>query len=79
MLGTDEEPVTAFETAVMTIYSVILAPIFEEILFRGFVLKNLSRFNVRFGIIMSAILFGLFHGNLLCKENREKGDRGDYG
>ncbi|MBE6838341.1 MAG: CPBP family intramembrane metalloprotease [Ruminococcus sp.] len=64
MLGTDEEPVTAFETAVMTIYSVILAPIFEEILFRGFVLKNLSRFNVRFGIIMSAILFGLFHGNL---------------
>ncbi len=64
MLGTGEEPVTALDTAAMGIYAVFLAPIFEEILFRGFVLKNLSRFNVRFGIIFSSILFGLFHGNL---------------
>lgn len=42
----------------------ILAPVTEELLFRGFVLKNLSRFNIRFGIVASALLFALTHGNI---------------
>lgn len=46
------------------IYSVIVAPITEELLMRGFVLKNLSRFGQRFGIVMSAFLFGIWHENI---------------
>lgn len=46
-------------------YVCMVAPITEELLFRAFALKNLSRFNVRFGIVASAMLFGLLHGNLV--------------
>ncbi len=46
------------------LYTCIIAPITEEFLFRGFVLKNLSKVSQRFGIISSAILFGLMHKNL---------------
>lgn len=42
----------------------IMAPLTEELLFRGFVLKNLSRVNIKFGIFASAFLFGLAHGNI---------------
>ncbi len=46
------------------IYSCIVAPITEELLFRGFVLKNMSVVSQRFGIIASAVLFGLWHENI---------------
>ncbi|MCC8069409.1 MAG: CPBP family intramembrane metalloprotease [Ruminococcus sp.] len=46
------------------IYSCIIAPITEEMLFRGVVLKGFSVVSQRFGIFMSALLFGLLHGNL---------------
>ncbi len=46
------------------IYGCIVAPVTEELLFRGFILKNLSRVSQRFGIVCSAILFGLWHENL---------------
>lgn len=46
------------------IYSVIVAPITEELMVRGFVLKNLSRVGQRFGIIMSAFFFGVWHENI---------------
>lgn len=48
----------------MCIYSCIVAPITEELLFRGFALKTLSRVSQRFGIVMSAVLFGLWHENI---------------
>ncbi len=47
-----------------TLYACIIAPVTEEILYRGFVLKNLSRVSQSFGIIVSAALFGLAHENL---------------
>jgi membrane protease YdiL (CAAX protease family) len=47
------------------LYASILAPIWEEILFRGYVLRTLRPFGKRFAILSSAFLFGLFHGNLL--------------
>ena len=47
------------------IYMVILGPIAEELLFRGMALKNFSAVSRRFGIIMSSLCFGLFHGNVL--------------
>lgn len=47
-----------------TLYACVIAPVTEEILYRGFVLKNLSRVSQNFGIIVSAVLFGLAHENL---------------
>lgn len=49
----------------MFLYASILAPITEEILFRGFVQKALRSFGRNFAITCSAFTFGLFHGNLM--------------
>lgn len=49
---------------ILFLLSCISAPIFEELLFRGVVLRAFSRVNVNFGIIMSAFLFAIFHGNI---------------
>lgn len=43
---------------------VVVAPLTEELLFRGLILRGfLSRYTVRKAILASAILFGLFHFN----------------
>lgn len=49
----------------MVLYSVLLAPLSEEILFRGYVLRTLRPYGKRLAIFGSALLFGLFHGNIL--------------
>ncbi len=46
------------------VYSVIVAPITEELVMRGFILKNTSRAGQRFGIFLSAFFFGIWHQNL---------------
>ena len=51
-------------TLVSAIYSIIVAPITEELLMRGFILKNLSRVSQRFGIVMTAFIFGIWHENV---------------
>lgn len=48
----------------MGVLACIIAPLFEELLFRGLLLKTLSKSSVRFGIVASAVLFGLYHGNI---------------
>lgn len=53
------------ETVSMFLYSAFFAPISEELLFRGYVLRSLRPYGKRFAILGSALLFGLFHGNLL--------------
>lgn len=55
----------ASDTFSMFLYASILAPIGEEILFRGYILRALRSYGKRFAIFGSALLFGLFHGNLL--------------
>ncbi|MBQ7991011.1 MAG: CPBP family intramembrane metalloprotease [Oscillospiraceae bacterium] len=45
--------------------TVVLAPIAEELMFRGVVLRRLSKVSQSFGIIVSALFFGLMHGNIL--------------
>lgn len=55
----------ASDTFSMFLYTAVLAPIAEEILFRGYVLRTLRPFGKRFAVFGSAFLFGLFHGNLL--------------
>jgi hypothetical protein len=44
--------------------SVILAPVAEEMFFRGVVMKQAARVSKRFGIVFSAVIFGLMHGNI---------------
>ena len=63
---------TALEAATITsntfsmfLYASIAAPIVEEILFRGFVQRSLLPFGQKFAIFGSALLFGVFHGNLI--------------
>ncbi len=53
------------DTFSMFFYASILAPISEEILFRGYVLRSLRPYGKRFAIFGSAFLFAIFHGNLL--------------
>ncbi len=49
----------------MFLYAGILAPVTEEILFRGVVQRALMPYGRRFAIFCSAFAFGIFHGNLL--------------
>ncbi|MFA9290581.1 MAG: lysostaphin resistance A-like protein, partial [Solirubrobacteraceae bacterium] len=51
--------------AAMVFATCVFAPIFEEILFRGIILKGLlnNRKKPIFAIIFTSLLFGLVHGN----------------
>ena len=49
----------------MFLYASIAAPITEELIFRGYIQGALSRFGKKFAILCSALLFGIFHGNLV--------------
>ncbi len=42
----------------------IIGPIFEEIIFRKFLIDRTIRYGARVSIILSAVIFGFFHGNL---------------
>lgn len=48
----------------MFIYSTIMAPLTEEIIFRGAGLRALEKYGKVFAILMTSIIFGLFHENL---------------
>lgn len=54
-----------FEPVVMIIMTVIMAPIFEEIIFRGIIQKGLMNKGVdpRRAIFYASIIFGLVHAN----------------
>lgn len=47
----------------MWLYVCLAAPIWEELLFRGLLLRSIEPFGKKFAIIVSAVLFGLYHGN----------------
>lgn len=49
----------------MFLYVAIGAPVSEEILFRGVVLRSLEPMGKKMAIVTSAMLFGLFHGNIM--------------
>ncbi len=48
----------------MVIWTCIIAPITEEYIFRGILMRTLSKYGATFGIVTSALMFGLMHGNL---------------
>lgn len=47
----------------MILYSVIIAPICEEVLYRGVLLRSLEKYGKWFAIVISALVFGLMHAN----------------
>ncbi|HEX9027213.1 MAG TPA: CPBP family intramembrane glutamic endopeptidase [Clostridium sp.] len=47
----------------MFIYTCMIAPIFEEFIYRGAILRGLEKYGRWFAILVSAILFGMMHGN----------------
>ena len=47
----------------MILVIVIIGPIVEEIIFRKLLIDRLSRYGTTLSIIISAVAFGLFHGN----------------
>ena len=49
----------------MFLYASVLGPISEELLFRGVLLRLLRPYGKQAAILISAVLFGLFHGNLI--------------
>lgn len=54
-----------FEPVMMIIMTVIMAPIFEEIIFRGIIQKGLMNkgVNPKRAIFYASVIFGLVHGN----------------
>lgn len=50
--------------AVILIYMVICAPIVEELVFRKLIVDHTVRFGQGVAIVVSGVVFGLFHGNL---------------
>ncbi len=49
--------------AILILYAVILAPVLEEIMFRGLALNCLAPVNRTFALVASSLLFGLMHCN----------------
>ena len=50
--------------AIFVLYTCVLAPITEEVFFRGMLLRVFSRANQRFAVFASAVFFGMVHGNI---------------
>ena len=55
---------TVSAVAFEILYLLIVAPIAEELIFRGLVLKTIAPYGKKLAIVVSAALFGLMHGNL---------------
>ena len=54
-----------YESLSMFLYAAVGAPVMEEIVFRGVALRYLEPYGKSFAVVMSAFLFGIFHGNIV--------------
>lgn len=45
------------------LFAILIAPLFEEIVFRGLIVKPLKKYSTSFAILFSALLFGFLHMN----------------
>ena len=64
VMSSIEEASMASTTVFMVLYAVVLAPIVEEVIYRGFVLFTLKEFGKILAIFISAFLFGIMHENI---------------
>ena len=53
------------DTLSLFLYTVLVAPFCEELIYRGFVLRALAPYGKIFGMVVAALLFGLMHGNII--------------
>lgn len=60
-----ESAAGSMDSLSMFLYVGIGAPITEELLFRGLVLRSMEPFGKKFAIFASALMFGLYHGNII--------------
>lgn len=59
----NDMPTDMLESVLYCVNIIFIAPIIEEIAFRGFLMQSLRRFGDSFALIVSAVLFGLLHGS----------------
>lgn len=52
-------------TVSMFLYASIFGPIAEEVVYRGFVMRNMLKCGRVFAIVVSSVLFGAMHGNMM--------------
>lgn len=64
VMDMDGIAVTGTGFAVMMVYQCVIAPVTEEIFFRGMLLRVFSRANQRFAVFATAFFFGLGHHNI---------------
>lgn len=60
----------------MMIYAGFVGPVVEELVFRGFLMRRFEKYGKGFAVIVSAVLFGVMHGNPL--PDRIRNARGTY-
>ena len=48
----------------LLLYMILIGPLIEELVFRGFLLKTLSRCGKVYAIVISALMFSLMHGDI---------------
>lgn len=65
MAETMESAGGSMDSLSMFLYVGLGAPISEELLFRGVILRPMELYGKKFAIFASALLFGLYHGNLI--------------
>ena len=53
------------DTFSMFLYICLSAPVSEELLFRGLIMRSLEPYGKKFAILTSSFLFGIFHGNIV--------------
>lgn len=58
------EQLAADGNVLRIIMTVVLAPLFEELLFRKYLIDRTSAYGEKTAVIFSAVVFGMFHGNL---------------
>lgn len=51
-------------TWIMVLFAVIGAPVYEEIIYRGFAMNVAKKYGKVFAIVISAVLFGVMHMNI---------------
>ncbi len=64
VLESEGVAVTKLGFAVSAVYTCVIAPVTEELFFRGMLLRTFSKANQRFAVFATAVFFGLAHGNL---------------
>jgi len=52
-------------TITMFLYSSLVGPMVEELIYRGFVMRSLEKYGKAFAIVVSSVFFGIMHQNLV--------------